>query len=220
MEPIYAKDLMKKWKMTDDMDFVQYLSEHLPTLYRPLGPNGYILVDGKEFGDDGKPLVEARECVFVLDRDDGTRLFETEGRAVFDRDGNPVPPDRGIVPGLVLYDRSTGRPFDFDILWTEAGRAVVWNRLDDVYFHLNNVDAFEKLHPELLRAALYLPLKGEKPIWGYVKIAKHMGVSIQTVKKNYKPQGAPIENINRRMRAFPSCLEKWSSDAGKKGKKK
>ena len=65
--------------------------------------------------------------------------------------------------------------------------------------------------------AIYVPPEGERPIWGYAKIAKHMGgVTIQTVKKHYRPQGAPIENVNGHMRAFPSCLDKWASDTGKK----
>jgi len=65
----------------------------------------------------------------------------------------------------------------------------------------------------------YKHLEGEKPILRNARIANHMGKTVQTVKKNYKPQGAPIANIDGHMTAYPSCLDKWMADTGKRRKK-
>jgi len=62
-------------------------------------------------------------------------------------------------------------------------------------------------------------ITSEQPLQGYKKIAAFLDVSPDTVKKSYKPQGAPIRTQNGRVFAYPSELNKWKIKKSKKNKK-
>jgi hypothetical protein len=102
------------------------------------------------------------------------------------------------------------KDFDYkELLYEPRDPDYVRPMLSDLIFHIKDIEAFKREHKK------YTPQEGEKPIWTYTAIGRHLKVKAETVERRYMKRGAPIENINGRMRAYKSCLDEWAADHGK-----
>jgi hypothetical protein len=60
----------------------------------------------------------------------------------------------------------------------------------------------------------------ETPLNSYKEIAKHFGVTIDTVRKSFKKRGCPIRRCNGKVYAYPTALNNWRNSQNRKEKKK
>jgi hypothetical protein len=98
---------------------------------------------------------------------------------------------------------------------------------DGIYALIEDVIKCEKAHPELLTKPEEKTIPHEKTkavtdetaLYGDKAIAKHYGISVNTLRKSYIPDGCPVQTRKGRHYAYPTALNEWR-DAGSIGNRR